>query len=686
MFHRRNSSQPWLFTLRFSILAIFIGLIILITFSIILLRSWTFSNELTYSSFQTMQYAAAAIQHQVTASVRPAHIEGQLAMRLVKNKLLSDDVNNMAPYTFLIAQGMPLAQRVYWANENGDYIYSLKQSDGSIFTGIYDRSKNPPTLTELRRDKAGNVIDKKISTELNFDPRSSAWYQQAKKRQHFYWTDVQVFLPNPHVGLGAISPLSNEAGKFIGVFGINISLTNLSQFMTNLHVSEHGFAFIITPQGDLVAYPNKEPFIALKDKKDDLINVHTTLFPLIDQSFDIYKQKNESNFTVDFNNETYLVTYLPVADFYEKGWLIGVMTPRNDFIGALRNMNLLTLAISMIVLLLGIFLVSKLVSRVVRPFQLLSRETQKIKHFNLNGDIQVQSRIKEVVSLTDAIRSMKFGLKSFQKYVPHALVKQLIESGEDIRVGGVRKKLVVFFSDIQNFTSIAETVDASQLTIQLCEYFEELTKIIIQEKGTIDKYIGDSIMAFWGAPLHVPHAAELAARTALRCEARLDKLNANWEKEGKPRFVTRIGIHAGEAIVGNLGSTERLNYTALGDSINTASRLEEINKDYKTRIMVSESVYEKISDKFTLRFVDHVAVKGKSHIINIYELLGDKDVQLTFDLPAYDKAFKQAFTAYKNKEWDKANDYFHQCQQIYPDDSLAPIFLKRIEEEKNQRS
>jgi adenylate cyclase len=203
-------------------------------------------------------------------------------------------------------------------------------------------------------------------------------------------------------------------------------------------------------------------------------------------------------------------------------------------------------------------------------------------------------------------------------------VQQLIESREDSRVGGIRKQVVVIFSDIENFTSIAEKMDPNELMEQICQYFDELSNIIISQKGTIDKYIGDSIMAFWGAPLMVKNPCDHAAKAALLCQKKIEELNKEWTKQGKPSFITRIGIHKGEAIVGNVGSSERLNYTALGDTINMTSRIEKINKIYNTNIIVSDSVYEEIKDRFTLRRIDTVVLTGRTAAIDIYELLAEK--------------------------------------------------------------
>jgi adenylate cyclase len=245
--------------------------------------------------------------------------------------------------------------------------------------------------------------------------------------------------------------------------------------------------------------------------------------------------------------------------------------------------------------------------------------------------------------------------------------------------------LVVFFSDIENFTSIAEKMDPTELMEQVCEYFEVLTQVIFSQKGTIDKYIGDSIMAFWGAPVPEEAPCDHAARAALLCQKKIAELNAKWDQQGRPKFVTRIGLHKGEAIVGNLGSIERLNYTAIGDTINISSRLESINKVYHTFIIVSDVVYEEIKDRFILRMIDRVIVKGRTHAISIYELLGEELVDIPFDVKAYQAEFAQGFTAYKNHQWQEAILYFQRCLSIFPKDTVAPIFIKRCTQKLKTR-
>lgn len=653
--------------------------------SIILVTTVRYTESLMYVSQKLMESVSSAVLRELNTNIKPASVEAEFTAHLIGSGFIKNDVSEMVPVTIELLKTLPQVVAAHVGDERGNFISSRKEQNGTVTTEIYKRENSVATRVTLYRDMNHKIIKQTSSTDVSYDPRVRPWYIQAKKDKKTIWTDIYPFKHLITMGITTAAPI-NQDGKFYGVFGIDIDLNDLAKFVKNLKITPNGYAFIITEKEDLIAYPDRYPFTEIHLSNDQFINVHTNSIPIISKSLDIYKQSGKKKlvFSYDYNNETFMVTYLPVPALASYGWLIGVVVPKSDFTSDLEKMNKTTLGISFFILALGILLVSGLISRIVQPIKSLAIETEEIKHFNLDSEIIIKSKIKEVIYLRDAIHSMKIGLKLFQRYIPKILVRQLIESGEDIRVGGIRKKLAIFFSDIENFTTIAEKTEPNLLMIQMGEYLEELTQIIINEKGTIDKYIGDSIMAFWGSPLPDNHPCHHAAQAALRCQLKINELNATWTQQGKTVFFTRIGIHTGDAIVGNLGSSERINYTAIGDSINVASRLEQINKNYKTKIIVSEAVYEEIKDKFILRMIDYVVVKGRTQSFAIYELLGDDIKKIDFDLAAYTPFFEQGFLAYKQQRWDDAFIAFLKCLEIYPTDAIAPIFIARCQRYKSE--
>jgi adenylate cyclase len=206
-----------------------------------------------------------------------------------------------------------------------------------------------------------------------------------------------------------------------------------------------------------------------------------------------------------------------------------------------------------------------------------------------------------------------------------------------------------------------------------------MSSIILKNHGTIDKYIGDAIMAFWGAPHPLDGHAICACRSALECQWYLERINREWAQEGLPLLHTKIGLNTGQVVVGNFGYEERLNYTAMGDNVNLASRLEGLNKFYGTRIIISESTYAQVSAEFEARMLDVVVVKGKTKGIAIYELVAEKETLSSADKEFLD-LFNSGMREYLNRRWENALSCFKETSMKKPEDKPSLIFHKRCSE------
>ena len=279
--------------------------------------------------------------------------------------------------------------------------------------------------------------------------------------------------------------------------------------------------------------------------------------------------------------------------------------------------------------------------------------------------------------MNNSIAAMRKGLLAFRRYVPADLVRQLIRTGQEARLGGVNRELTICFTDIEGFTSLSESLDPEDLMLQLSEYLSAVTEVIAQTRGTVDKYTGDGVMAFWGAPIDDPDHARHACCAALSCLRRIHELNAKWRAQGKPEFQTRIGIHTGETIVGNVGSDERMNYTVLGDSVNLAARLEGVNKYYGTRIIVSDATWQAVSSHFISRPIDMVAVKGRQTGVLIHELLTESDAPDAAEMRAMAQSFQRDFEAYRGHRWAEALQRFEAAALAYPQDDAAAMYVER---------
>lgn len=216
----------------------------------------------------------------------------------------------------------------------------------------------------------------------------------------------------------------------------------------------------------------------------------------------------------------------------------------------------------------------------------------------------------------------KYIRQTFSKFVSKSVVDELLKDPSKIKLGGDKKILTVLFSDIRGFTSISERLTPEELVEHLNIYLQSMTDIIIKYYGTLDKYIGDAVMAFWGAPIEMDDHALKACKASLEMMEALKVMNKKWESENKPILEIGIGINTGDMIVGNMGSAARMDYTLMGDNVNLGSRLEGTNKFYKTGIIISDFTYQYVKDDVIARELDLIRVKGKALPVKIYELMG----------------------------------------------------------------
>ncbi|MDD5229186.1 MAG: adenylate/guanylate cyclase domain-containing protein [Methylococcales bacterium] len=342
------------------------------------------------------------------------------------------------------------------------------------------------------------------------------------------------------------------------------------------------------------------------------------------------------------------------------------------------TMILVSLTITSSMLLLGFFMASK----IRRPLAELTIEMEKVGKFELDSEMEIKSKISEINSMAYQLESMKHGLRSFKKYVPDDLVRELIELGTDANLGGEKKNLTIFFSDITNFTAISERLEPEKLVGFLGEYLTVMNASLLKNKATVDKYIGDSVMAFWGAPRNVENPAIKSCHAALECQRQIRLLSQKWKSEHLNfDFHTRIGIHTGEVIVGNIGSETRMNYTVIGDNVNLASRIESANKFYGTAILISETTYQEAKNNFVTRLVDYAVLVGKVTPIQLHELVGCKGYvgeKKVRQIEIYEKAFN----FYQLKQFSAAIVLLEKLVKQVPADCPTQLLLKRCQDYK----
>lgn len=269
--------------------------------------------------------------------------------------------------------------------------------------------------------------------------------------------------------------------------------------------------------------------------------------------------------------------------------------------------------------------------------------------------------------------------QTFQKYVSPAIVEEILADPQNIELGGKKVHLTVFFSDVRGFTTISEKLDPRALSDLLNSYLTPMTELVFANQGTLDKYMGDAIMAFFGAPVPVKDHAKHACRCALQSIEKLFELQKDWAAKGLPNIDLGIGLNTGEVSAGNMGSETVRSYTVMGDAVNLASRLEGINKTYGTRIILSEMTYNEVKDSFICREVDWVRVKGKALPVKIYELLAENTAPEP-SMAEMLKWFQQGYEYYHQKAWAKGLECFSKVLDKIPTDEVSKLYVQRCQD------
>ncbi|MHC5012161.1 MAG: adenylate/guanylate cyclase domain-containing protein, partial [Planctomycetota bacterium] len=356
---------------------------------------------------------------------------------------------------------------------------------------------------------------------------------------------------------------------------------------------------------------------------------------------------------------------LRVADGPE--FRIGVVAPESDFLGEVHAQRTFVLVLTVAALLVAGVISMVLARRYSRPIDQLVEQSERIRNLDLRAGVSSPTNLREMAKLGEAQERMRVALDAFARYVPTEVVRELLDRGEAAHIGGRSRSLTILFSDIEGFTSISESMSPEALTGHMASYFDALVQILRKGHGTIDKFVGDAIVAFWGAPRPDEDHARNAVESVYRCTEALDRLNREWEAEGLPPLPTRFGLSTGDVVVGNVGTPSRLSYTVLGDAVNLASRLEGTNRVYGTRVLASTATRKAAGDDFHWRKVDVVRVKGREEPEALYELLGPRG-EVDPGRLAWAAQYEEALEQYHAREFAAVGRILERAEALRPGD------------------
>lgn len=606
------------------------------------------------------------------------------------------DHEKMTPYFHGAIAAQPSLSYISYATHDGRYWHVYRDEAGHITAQWFlPDGQGGMTLTDFEIAPDGSLSPTRVQENSNRTcPTCRPYFIAAKEARRSTWPETYVFVGAEGQadipGITRATPVYGEGGTFLGVATADFDVLALCKYLREVDLGERGLVFILERRGDgslaVVAHPGMpweleitrpaegggRELMPAEDVEDPRVGAVLGVLP----SEGAVDAEGMRPLKVTVDGEAWMGAWGPLPGADRPHWIIAVMAPEEQVLGRVNAMRQKTIWVALggvfVVLVLSLLISAKVSKRL----SAISDETTRIANFELAAKPALRSRIREIDRLGTAQEEMKAGLRSFQKFVPSELVRSILASGQEAVLGGERKRITVFFSDIASFTKIAESLPPETLVELLAEYLGAMTRAMLERGATVDKYIGDAIMSFWGAPHEAADQAWLGCQAALANQRELRILRARWLKAGHPQIHARIGLHTGDAIVGNFGSENRLDYTAIGDTVNLGSRLEGLNKHYGTWILMSETTYGEVAERVVARRIDKVQVFGREEGLWVYELVGLPD-EVDESTHAKNAAYEAALARYIGREFDEAGADFATLLETYPDDGPSKVMLAR---------
>ncbi|TCO89396.1 adenylate cyclase [Chthoniobacter flavus] len=526
------------------------------------------------------------------------------------------------------------------------------------------------------RETGGNLPDP--TTHLTFTTPARQDFHGRPVWSDLHWSQLDADLPEAQrrVEVSVQQAITDADGRFIGVLRAGLLARHLDEKIhppnqANGQRDPH-LTFICDEDGRLIT--GLAPTDHLREDGDDLRIAPEGLSAEIRAAVHnaILKEAVASETSVSgtfrANGEEYIATFRALPRPQTQDWVIGIVVPRAFYFGQLAAMRERLLAVLLGVMILLVICGGLILQGVRRAQAQITHESLKMNAFDFTP-APPNSPFRDVIDVLESQEKAKAAMRAMSKYVPIDLVRRLYREKSEPMLGAEPLEVSIMFTDIKDFTTLCERLQPNELADALGRYLEVMAGIIQREcGGTIDKFIGDAIMTFWNAPEPVVDHARMACRAALRCREAGARLAQSADWGTWPAFGTRFGLHCAPALIGHFGARDRMNYTAIGDAVNLASRLEGLNKQYGTSIIVSETVVNHCGDDFVFRLLDRVAVKGKSEAIRIFELLGVKGEagELRETVALYEKAF----AAYSTRDFAGAIEILSGQQSDPPSAAL----------------
>lgn len=666
------------------------GLVLLaVTITALLIHlSWSYAARRNVSDVagQLNRQIVGSVQHEVRGILNDAWSVQEAVRSIFFQEAIKPTDEAKREFIFLaLLRSHPTISWLAFGFPDGAFFGALKAGDDE-----FDMVEVKVADTGMRRQRVDTYTPEdddvmwrgREFTPSDFVATEQRWYVRAVEEDGPGWSALTHLPHRERQAIVTSTPVVIDR-DFAGVLAVVVELERLSQFLGTLDVGKTGTVVLLDRSGRVIASADPAGLERQRQGQapdlDELARGNPILAPiraLVQGGMlapDRLRDTRQVRMTGAEDGKDYFVTLSPL-NF--SNWVVATAIPASDFLASIeRGATVLLAGLAVLTLLLATIAIIAANRLVGVPLLRVAGQLKHIEAFRLDRIVRLPSSLRELDELSGALVQMSRGLASFQKYIPTELVRTLVARGVEARPGGRQQVLTVMFTDLAGFTGISERLGDAVVPV-LAEYLEAASTAILGSRGTIDKFIGDGVMAFWGAPVPNERHAVDACAAALECQRLLALQRSGAERSGGTPLRMRIGVNTGRMLVGNIGSNDRLSYTVIGDPVNVASRIESLGKIYGVEIILGEDTRSAAGEAIVVRRLDRVAVYGRTQGLDIYELLGMAE-GVVCQRPAWVDAYEAGLAAYERRRWTEAIRLFEAAAAARGADRPSEILISR---------
>lgn len=578
-----------------------------------------------------------------------------------------------------------LYQSAFYSDLQGNFLQNRRHPNPA--TRVIKQDTDAGTEHWIYRERDFNPLAH-VQRNAEYDPRQQTWFQTVTTTEALHVSEITPLSSTDALGIVIAYPVHDAEGELRGIVGFTLGLAQLNEFVSRQLLAEDTILVIIDTDDRVIAYPHGQfPSMGASMERTELFRSDALKETWVHEAWQAVRPNagHAAPTTVqllNLSNGAYFVHSKPASSKFTHEWYLLLLIPEYIILSSVNQGLYSSIMLAIIMQIVAAYLIFVTASQLTRPLKEMVANANLLAQLRFRELKPVSSGFAEFQTLDHSIQRMKTSLLAFNRYVPTALVRRLLSEQQEVKLGGESKAMVIFNTGINGFSSKGRTLAAPDQADYLTRYQKEVFEAVRRNGGSIDKFIDDRIIGFWGAPDTDGHDVYNSCRAAIESQKAIVQLNHILRREGYPLLNVRIGLHTDLCVVGNFGAEDRMFYSVIGTAISVSYWLCNLNKRYGTNIIASEEIRNQVSGDFAWRWLDQVILYDQKTIINLYELIGFIDEGDIVQREEYINRYEHALSLkLHDGSQQKALKAFRALQRIYTNDESIAWQIHALSEE-----